>query len=200
MTSAISGSSSAPTTTGPTATAVTGAAGVLTQSISGLASGLDTNEIISELVAAQRSAEEDPVNSQISSANAQLLAYSQIEADTSTLQSAARALSSPSAWNALVATSSNQNAVTVSAGTGTSTGNLTFTVDALATAGSVRSANVFASTAAPVTSNAAILLTTGGQALGFSTLASDASLSIGNHTIAVTQASAGAVRFRTEER
>ena len=194
MTSAISGASTASTTTGPTATGITGAAGVVTQSISGLASGLDTNEIISELVAAQRSAEEDPVNSQISSANAQLLAYSQIEADTSTLQSAARALSSPSAWNALVATSSNQNAVTVSAGTGTSTGNLTFTVDALATAGSVRSANVFASTAAPVTSNAAILLTTGGQALGFSTLASDASLSIGSHTITVTQASAGALK------
>ena len=201
MTSAISGStppdtsaSNAPTATGPTATSVTGAAGVLTQSISGLASGLDDNAIISELVAAQRGAEESPVNAQIAAANAQLLSYAQIEADTTTLQSAARALSSPTAWQALTATSSNPNAVTVSAGKGTSTGNLTFTVDGLATAGSVRSANVFASTAAPVSSNAAILLATGGQALGFSTLASDASLSLGSHTIAVTQASTGALK------
>ena len=200
VTSAISGStpptstSNAPTTTGPTATSITGTSGVLTQSVSGLASGLDTNQIISELVAAQRSAEEGPVNVQIASANAQLLSYAQVTADTTTLQAAARALSSPSAWQALTAVSSNPNAVTVSAGKGTSTGNLSFTVDGLATAGSVRSANVFASTAAPVTANAAILLATGGQALGFSTFASDATLPMGSHTIAVTQASAGAIK------
>jgi flagellar hook-associated protein 2 len=200
VTSAISGStpdtstSNAPTATGPTATSVTGSAGVVTQSISGLASGLDDNEIISELVAAQRSAEEDPVNAQIASANSQLLSYAQIDADATTLQAAARALSSPTAWQALTATSSNPNAVTVSAGTGTSTGNLSFTVDRLATAGSVRSANVFTSTAAPLTSNPAILLATGGQALGFSTFASDPSVTLGSHTIAVTQASAGALK------
>ena len=44
--------------------------------------------------------------------------YAQIEADTTTLQSAAQALSSPTAWQALTATSSNPNAVTVSAGHG----------------------------------------------------------------------------------
>jgi len=192
VTSAISGSGNAPTTTGPSASAVTGAAGVLTQSISGLASGLDDSQIISDLVAAQRAAEEDPVNAQIAAANSQLLSYAQIEADTTTLQSAAQALSSPSAWQALTASSSNPNAVTVSAGIGTSTGNLTFTVDALAAAGSVRSANAFTSTAAPITSNATILLATGGQAVGFSTVAGDSVLPLGSHTIAVTQASAGA--------
>jgi len=204
VTSAISGStppttstSTAPTTTGPSATSVTGAAGVLTQSISGLASGLNDSQIISDLVAAQRASEEDPVNALIAAANAQLLSYSQIEVDTTTLQSAAQALSSPSAWQALTATSSNPNAVTVSAGIGTSTGNLTFTVDALAAAGSVRSASTFTSTAAPVTANATILLATGAQAVGFSTLASDPALPLGSHTITVTQASAGAHKAGT---
>ena len=196
MTSAISGSTTtSPGVTGPSASSISGVSGAITQSISGLGSGLDDSAIISALVAAQRGAQESPVNARISAANAQLLSYAQIQADATTLQSAAaRALSSPSAWKALTATSSNPNAVRVAAGNGSSTGNLTFTVDGLATAGSVRSANVFTSTAAPVTSNAAILLATGGQALGFSTFASDTALPLGSHTISVTQASAGALK------
>jgi flagellar hook-associated protein 2 len=186
--------STAPTTTGPTATAITGAAGVTTQSISGLASGLDDSQIISELVAAQRSAEEDPVNAEIAADQAQLAAYSQIESDTTSLQSAAQALSSPTAWQALTASSSNPNAATVSAGSGSSTGTVTFTIGALAAAGSVSSANVFDSTAAQITSSPAILLATGGQALGFSNLSSDSALTLGTHTITVTQSSAGALK------
>jgi flagellar hook-associated protein 2 len=198
VTSAISGTggtSTAAVATGPTATAVTGAGGVVTQSISGLGSGLDTGAIISQLVAAQRANEEGPINTQIAAANASLLSYSQILADTTTLQAAARALSSPTAWQALTAQSSNPNAVTVSAGTGGSTGNLTFTVDGLATAGSVRSNNVFNSTAAPIAADSAILLATGGQAFGFSALASDNALSVGGHSITVTQSSQGATKL-----
>ena len=201
MTSAISGTGSTSTSavaTGPTATGLTGAGGVITQTISGLGSGLDTGSIISQLVAAQRANQEGPINTQIAAANASLLAYSQIQADTTTLQAAARALSSPLAWQALTAVSSNPNAVTVSAGTGGSTGNLTFTVDGLATAGSVRSGNIFNSTAAPIAADSAILLATGGQALGFSTLASDNALSIGGHTITVTQSSQGAIKLGDE--
>ena len=202
MTSAISGSTPSPTsdataatTTGPTATALTGTGGVVTQTISGLSSGLDTGAIIQQLVAAQRANEEGPINTQIAAANAALLSYSQIEADTTSLQTAAQALSSPSAWQALTATSSNPNAVAVTAGTGATTGNLSFTVDNLATAGSVRSANVFNSTSAPVAADNAILLATGGQALGFSTFASDTALSVGSHTITVTQSSQGATKL-----
>ena len=100
MTSAISGSdpttaaptdtSTAPTTTGPTATSVTGSDGSVTQSISGLSSGLDTNAIIASLVAAERASREDPVNAQIAADNAKLLAYAEIAADAATLQSAAQ--------------------------------------------------------------------------------------------------------------
>ena len=195
MTSAISGATSTSVAaTTPTATAVSGSGG-LTQSISGLASGLDTNAIIAQLVAAERSSREDPVTAQITAANAKLLAYAQITADATTLQAASRAISSPISWQALTASSSNPNAVAVSAGTGASVGNLTFSVDRLATAGSVRSGSVFTSGTAPVAADTAILLATGGQALGFSTIASDNALSLGSHTITVTQSSAGATKL-----
>jgi flagellar hook-associated protein 2 len=197
VTSAISGSGTpaAPTTTGPTASAVTGSGGVITQSISGLGSGLDTNAIVSQLVAAQRANREGPVKSQISAANAQLIAYAQIQVDTTTLQSAARALATPTAWNALTAVSSNPNAVVVTAGNGSSIGNLSFTVDALATAGSVRSNNVLTSTATAVAADSAILLATGGQALGFSTFGAGDTLSVGSHAIIVTQSSVAATKL-----
>ena len=70
----------------------------------------------------------------------------------------------------------------VTAGLGASVGNLTFGVDRLATAGSVRSGNIFTSGGTAVAADAAILLATGGQSLGFSTLASDNALAIGAHT------------------
>ena len=193
MTSAISGSNNL-ATTGPAATSFAGTNGAITQSISGLSTGLDTNSIIQQLVAAQRSSREDPVNRLIASANAKLLSYSQINADTTTLLAASRAISSKVSWQALTASSSNPNAVSVSAGLGSSVGNLTFNVDRLAAAGSVRSGNIFTSGNAAVAADSAILLATGGQALGFSTLASDNALAVGAHTIAVTQASAGATK------
>jgi flagellar hook-associated protein 2 len=202
VTSAISGSTPSPTSTStavtsttPTATPLTSADGSVTQSISGLSSGLDTNAIVAQLVAAERASREGPVTAQISAANAQLLAYAQISADATTLQSAAKAISSQVSWQALTATSSNPNAVSAAAGTGSSVGNLTFSVDQLATAGSVRSANIFSSGTAAVAADTAILLATGGQAYGFSTVASNDSLAVGSHTITVTQASAGATKL-----
>ena len=191
MTSAISNSAGATTSALNGLTSTTGST---TQTISGLATGLDTTSIIQQLVAAQRSSREGPVNSRIADANAKLLAYAQITADTTTLQAASRALSSRTSWQALTASSSNPNAVGVSAGVGASVGNISFNVDRLATAGSVRSGNIFTSGNAAVAADSAILLASGGQALGFSTLASDNALAVGAHTITVTQASSGATK------
>ena len=191
MTSAISNSTGATTSALSGLTSTTGAT---TQNIAGLATGLDTTSIIKQLVDVQRSSREGPVNSRIADANAKLLAYAQIAADTTTLQAASRALSSRTSWQALTANSSNPNAVAVSAGIGSSVGNITFNVDRMATAGSVRSGNIFTSGNAAVAADSAILLATGGQALGFSTLASDNALAVGAHTITVTQASAGATK------
>ena len=195
MTSAISGSNTTAATTGPAASGLTSTTGATTQTISGLSTGLDTTSIIKQLVDAQRSSREGPVNTRIATANSQQLAYAQITADTTTLLAASRAISSRVSWQALTASSSNPNTVAVSAGLGASVGNLTFNVDRLATAGSVRSGNIFNSGSAAIAADTAILLATGGQALGFSTVASDNALTVGNHAITVTQASAGATKL-----
>ena len=94
-------------------------AGVLTQSISGLASG-PRRPTRSSARSSPRNAAPRKTRSTRRSPppTRKLLSYAQIDADTTTLQSAAQALSSPTAWQALTATSSNPNAVTVSAGTG----------------------------------------------------------------------------------
>jgi flagellar hook-associated protein 2 len=87
--------------------------------------------------------------------------------------------------------------VSVSAGAGTTTGSLQFTVGALAQAGIVRSANAVPSLTTRVASGSSLLVAAGGGKLGISTLASDASVSLGAHTITVTQASAGASKSGT---
>ena len=88
MTSAISGSTPAATSTSDLVSALTSTSGSIQQTISGLASGLDTSSIIAQLVAASRQSREGPVNAQIAAAQAKLLAYSQITADTTTLLAA----------------------------------------------------------------------------------------------------------------
>jgi len=209
VTSSIGGStsgSSAPITIDPTATPTTStsggtttptitqdATGAGTQSIGGLATGLDTNAIISALVAAER-AQEDPIKNVATLANVSLQSYSLIRTDLTGLTTAALALARPTGWQALAATSSNTNVATVTAGTGSFSGTVSFTVDALASAGSVRSANVINGTGTAITSQNALFVAAQGQALGFSSFMSDNQLAVGTHTITVTQASSAATK------
>ena len=206
MTSSIGGStsgSSAPITIDPTATTSTSggtttptsitqtADGAGTQSIGGLATGLDTNAIIAALVAAER-AQEDPIKNVGTQANVGLQSYSLVRTDLSNLTTAALALARPSGWLALTATSSNTNVATVTAGTGSFGGTVSFTVDDLASAGSVRSANVISSASTAITSAPALFVAAQGKSIGFSAFSSDNALALGNHTITVTQASSAA--------
>jgi flagellar hook-associated protein 2 len=162
-------------------------------SVGGLATGLDTNSIISQLVDVER-AMANPIKARGNAANTALLAYAMIRTGMQGVTSASQKLSHPADWRQLTATSSQPDAVAVSAGTGTFGGALTFSVDALAAAGSFRSVNTIAGTSTPIATDAAILVAAGGAQYGFSTLTSDDALSAGAHTIAVTQASAGATK------
>jgi flagellar hook-associated protein 2 len=163
------------------------------QSIGGLATGLDTNAIIKALVDAER-ALENPIKAQGQLAQIKLQAYSLIRNDLDALNTTALTLSHPADWRVLSAKSSNENAATVTAGSGTFGGTLTFTVDRLAAAGSVRSANTISNTSTAIAANATMFVAAGGQALGFSTLSSDAALTTAEHTIEVTQASSAATK------
>ena len=105
------------------------------------------------------------------------------------------ALAHASDWTTFQPTTSNSAIASVSInGTPTITGSLTFTVDHLATAASVRSGSIYSSTSATAAADAGILLAKGAGSLGFSKLASNDALSVGNHTIQVTQASAAATK------
>ena len=194
MTTIGSSTSTTPTTTDPTTTGsgiVQTTNGAGSQSIGGLATGLDTNAIIAALVASER-ALEDPIKNQASIAQLMLQSYGIIRTGLATLTTATDALAQPSGWQALLATSSNSDVATVSAGTGTFSGTLTFNVNALASAGSVRSTNVMTGTTTTVAAGSSIFVAAGGGALGFSTFKSDDALAMGQHTITVSQASSSA--------
>lgn len=188
--------STTPTTTDPSTAAsslVQTTNGAGTQSIGGLATGLDTNAIISALVASER-ALENPIKNQGTQAQLALQSYGLIRTGLSSVTTAALALARPAAWNTLKATSSNDDIASVTAGSGTFTGTLQFTVDALASAGSVRSTNVITNTTTTVAAHASVFVAAGGRALGFSTFKSDDNLALGKHTITVSQASSAAVK------
>src|SRR4051812_38782822 len=107
MTSVGSSTSTTPnttptTTTNTSLTQTTNGAG--SQSIGGLATGLDTNAIIAALVAAQRS-HEDTYNAQVQLDQIRIQSYNLIQQDLSSLTTAALALNSASDWQALTATS-----------------------------------------------------------------------------------------------
>ena len=159
----------------PTSSLIQTTTGTGTQSIGGLATGLDTNAIIAALVASER-ALENPIKNQGSLAQLALQSYGLIRTNLTALSTAALALARPAAWNTLAATSSNADVASVTAGNGTFSGTLSFTVDALASAGSVRSTNIITDTTTTIAAHKSVFVAAGGQALGFSTFASDDTL------------------------
>jgi flagellar hook-associated protein 2 len=168
----------------------------VTQSISGLGSGLDTNSIVASLVSIERQSQ-NLVRARATKAQTALATYTAIRSQLSSVRTAASALRTAADWRPLTATSSDTDVATVSAGTGTFGGTISFTVNALARAGTMRSANVVEGTTTAVNADAAILVSAGGAKLGFASLASDDTLALGSHEITVTQASAAAEKTGT---
>ncbi len=165
----------------------------MSQSISGLASGLDTAAIIDQLVSIERQSE-DLVKARGTTAQTALASYAAIRTQLAGVRTAASALAHVADWRPLSATSSNNDAVSVSAGAGTFGGTVSFTVDALAKAGSLRSSNTLVGTTAVVAADTGIMVAAGGAKIGFASFASDDTLTIGSHDITVTQSSAAAIK------
>src|SRR5690606_14551532 len=111
--------------------------------IDGLATGLNTTEIIKAMMDVE-SIPRVLMEQRRSTVQAGLDAYSSIRTKTSSLRTAAEALTSTSAWRGLSATSSDTSAVAVSAGSGAAAGSVSFTVVSLATAMVRSSADTFA--------------------------------------------------------
>jgi flagellar hook-associated protein 2 len=167
----------------------------MTVSLPGLGSGIDTQSIINQLVALEQQ-KIDVVAARGQAQSDKLSAWATIRTALSTLSAASSSLSHATDWQSLAATSSDDS-VSVSAGAGTTTGSLQFTVTSLAQSGILRSANAVSSLTSRVANDASLLVAAGGGRLGFSSLASDDNVSLGAHTITVTQASAGATKAGT---
>jgi flagellar hook-associated protein 2 len=156
--------------------------------LSGLSSGIDDSQVIAELMEVNQVPQQQ-LQTQLNSASTMLGSYEKLTSDIATLQSVSDTLESPSGWQAWIPDSTTQDA-TATVGTGAIGGSLTFSVDALAQADSMISSGNVSSESSQVTSGP-LLVAAGGGALGIGTLASS-NLAVGSHTIAVTQASAGA--------
>ncbi|MEM9035354.1 MAG: flagellar filament capping protein FliD [Actinomycetota bacterium] len=113
----------------------------------GIASGLDTNSIIDQLMAIER----NPIvlmEQRQSGYQSRVDAWSSVTTQMSSLRSSVDSLRDLSDFDDLVAArSSNEDAVEVNVTTGGSTGNLSFTVDQLATSHQVASTTTYTSTA-----------------------------------------------------
>ncbi len=163
----------------------------------GLVSGLNTSQIIQALLQRYEQPERD-LQAQQATLNANVADYQQINSDLVALQTAAQQLATGSGWQTVQATSSAPSVATATAAPGTPAGSIQFVVSQLAAADTLVSAGSVSSTADVVDSNPAYLLSKGGAALGFSTLAADATgLPLGTHTVSVTQASAAAATTGT---
>ncbi len=132
-----------------------------TSSVDGLVSGLNTTQLIDQLMSLERQPQDQLVTKK-SNDSTIVQAYQSINAKVASLQTAAQALTSASTWNAMKATSSNKDAVAVSATSSAIPSNFTFDVAQLATAHSVVSHLAVTSTAARVTTGATISITKGG--------------------------------------
>jgi flagellar hook-associated protein 2 len=156
----------------------------------GIESGLDTEQIMS----AYLQIDEAPLTqlqNQQTTVNDEVSAYQTIEQQLQALQTAADQVSAPDAFaSAISASSTNSSVATATTGTGASPGSTTFSVDQLATADTLVSSGTVSSVD-DVVSSGNLLIAAGASALGIGSI-SGTGLTTGAHSIAVTQASAGA--------
>jgi flagellar hook-associated protein 2 len=158
--------------------------------ISGLVSGIDTTSLINALLAAYQQPQVN-LEHQQTAVQTQIADWQAINSKLAALQTASDAINSLSDWSVVTASSSNTAVATATGGSGATPGSISFTVNQLAAADTVASSGTVSSTSAIVTSAPDFLLSQGGGALGFTSLASSG-LSLGSHTVSVTQASAAA--------
>lgn len=164
-------------------------------SLDGLASGLNTSDIINQLMAVEK-APQDRLRTKKSAAQFEIKALQALNSKLAALRTAGQKLARPATWIATTATTSATSVATATSSTGSLSGALSFNVDAVAQAGGLASTGTVASTSSVVTSGN-LLLATGGRTIGLRSVADNGALTLGEHTIKVTQASAGASKTGT---
>lgn len=157
-------------------------------SMAGMGSGLDINGIIDSLIAVD-STQQNKIKNQVVIQQDKLSQYQKLNTQFSAIKTATGALNLPSSWKSFKATSSDATFATASATSAALPGTFSFSVKNLATAQTMASFGTVSSTSTNITGAGSMLLGKTG-ALGIGNLSGN--LSAGAHTVAVTQASAGA--------
>jgi flagellar hook-associated protein 2 len=134
-----------------------------TLAISGLASGLDWQTIVTELAQAER-APETQWQSQQTALTTQNSAFSTIATDLSTLQTDLQTLQSPSLYQSTTAQSSDTAVATAATGAITSTGSFTFNISKLATAAQINGPGNISQVLAPGGNTNSVTIGTAGFA------------------------------------
>jgi flagellar hook-associated protein 2 len=159
--------------------------------IDGLASGLDTTSIVNQLMQIERRPQV-ALTTRRDQEEAARKELSGIRSDVNALRSLAADLRLTSGWDRLKVTSSNPDAVSVTATSGAATGSYSFQVTSLATAASVYSTDTYASLDTVIADpGASVFQASGYSSLGFSSL-SGSGFSVGDITFEVTRSSAAA--------
>jgi flagellar hook-associated protein 2 len=163
--------------------------------IDGLISGLNTTQIISQLMQVERLPEQQLTNHKTAS---QTLVNTMqgLNSLFTALQTAANvfvpdSITKQSAWGSTTGTSSAPTLAGVTTGPTAQPGSARFTVNSVASAGSAVSAKTVGALTSPVAAGP-FLLTKGASGLGLSAVDAGAGLATGSHTVTVTQASAAA--------
>ncbi|MDQ2677249.1 MAG: flagellar filament capping protein FliD [Actinomycetota bacterium] len=128
--------------------------------IDGLVSGLNTTEIIANLMAIEKLPQDAMVARQETAKN-QLSSYASVRAKLTALGTAANALASAAKWNQRTASSTSSSTASVSATSTASVGSLTFSVDRVATSHGLSSATTIASTSTVVASGGTLSIDLG---------------------------------------
>lgn len=158
--------------------------------VSGLGSGIDTTSIINALMAVNGQTKTN-LQAQQTANNTKIADYQDLNTKMLALQTAARSLQGLGDWQQLVASSTNSTVASATTTGGGTAGSVTFAVTRLAVANVVATGAAVSSTASVVASGP-LFVASGGDALGLRTVSGDSVLSLGGHSIAVTQASNGA--------
>ena len=160
-------------------------------SVDGLISGLDTTSTINQLMNVERLSQTRLTTKK--STNDDLVSiYQSLNSKMLALKEAGAGLRAATGWQV---TKANSSDVTLATATSTSTaqaGSLTFRIDRLATSHTMVSGGTVSSTDAVVATPNSHLLVSAASSIGFSKLTGSNDLSVGTHTIEVTQSSAGA--------
>jgi flagellar hook-associated protein 2 len=163
--------------------------------IDGLISGLNTTQIITQLMQVERLPEQQLTNHKTASQTL-ISSMQSLNSLMTALQTAAKAfvpdsITKQSAWGSTTGTSSAPTLASVTTGPTALPGSARFTVSSVASAASVVSSGTVGSLTAPVGSGP-IQIVKGAASIGLSALAPGSALSTGTHTVTVTQASSAA--------